>query len=60
MKWNELRKIAEEKGWYLWRVGRKHDLYKHPNIKDILEIERHGSQEIRTGLYFKLKKMIGF
>ncbi|MBO4481270.1 MAG: type II toxin-antitoxin system HicA family toxin [Bacteroidales bacterium] len=60
MKWSELRKIAEKKGWYFWRRGGKHDLYRHPDKKDILEIERHGSQEIRTGLYFKLKKMVGF
>ena len=60
MKWNELRRIAEKNGWYFWRSGGKHDLYKHPEKEDILEIERHGSQEIRTGIYYKLKKLIGF
>ncbi len=60
MKWNELRRIAEEKGWYLCRSGGKHDIYIHPEKPGVLQIERHGTQEIKTGLYHKLKKQIGF
>ncbi|MDR1224248.1 MAG: type II toxin-antitoxin system HicA family toxin [Tannerella sp.] len=60
MKWSELRRIAERKGWYFLRRGRKHDIYAH-NEKDYrIEIERHDSQEIKPGLYYKLKKQIGF
>jgi predicted RNA binding protein YcfA (HicA-like mRNA interferase family) len=60
MKWSELRRIAERKGWYFLRRGRKHDIYGH-NEKDYrIEIERHDSQEIKPGLYYKLKKQIGF
>jgi predicted RNA binding protein YcfA (HicA-like mRNA interferase family) len=60
MKWSELRKIAERNGWTLIRHGKKHDVYGHPE-KDIrIEIERHDSQEIKSGLYYKLKKQIGF
>lgn len=59
MKWSELRRIAEEKGWYLARRG-KHDVYKHDGIDGPLLIERHGAQEIKDSLYHKLKKQIGF
>jgi predicted RNA binding protein YcfA (HicA-like mRNA interferase family) len=60
MKWSELRKIAERKGWVLVRRGGRHDIYAHPNKDYIIEIERHESQEVRNGLYYKLKKQIGF
>jgi len=60
MKWSELEKIAREKGWYLARHGGKHDIYLHPDHDRPLQIERHGSQEIRKGLYKKIKKQVGF
>jgi len=60
MKWSELKKKAIQKGWYLARNGKEHDIYAHPDRKDILVIERHESTEVRKGLYFKLKKQIGF
>lgn len=60
MKWSELRKKAEERGWYLHRNGSKHDIYLHPEKDFPIQIERHGSQEVKTGLYNKLKKQIGF
>jgi len=58
MKWSEIRRIAEGKGWYLVRHGANHDIYKHPSIKDMLIIERHDSTEIRPGLLNKLKKKL--
>jgi predicted RNA binding protein YcfA (HicA-like mRNA interferase family) len=60
MKWSELKKIAKRKGWYLVRNGKEHDIYAHPEKNYQIEIERHDSKEIRTGLYHKLKKQIGF
>ena len=60
MKWSELKRIAKEKGWYLVKHGARHDIYLHPEREDILCIERHGSQEIKKGLYEKLKKQVGF
>jgi predicted RNA binding protein YcfA (HicA-like mRNA interferase family) len=56
MKWSELRRIAEKKGWFLYRHGGKHDIYRHKKTDYPIEIERHDSQEIRQGLYYKLKK----
>lgn len=59
MKWNELRRLAEERGWYLIRSGR-HDVYAHDEFDFHIEIERHGAQEVKDGIYHKLKKIIGF
>jgi predicted RNA binding protein YcfA (HicA-like mRNA interferase family) len=60
MKWSEIRRIAEKKGWRLYRHGGKHDIYIHPDKDYPIEIERHDSQEVRHGLYNKLKKQLGF
>ena len=60
MKWNELRRIATEKGWYLWKNGANHDIYRHQGRDDLLLIGRHGKEEIKNGLFNKLKKQIGF
>ena len=60
MKWSELRRKATQRGWYLVRNGREHDIYAH-NEKDYeIQISRHNSEEVKTGLYHKLKKQIGF
>lgn len=61
MKWNELLRIAKEKGFILHRHGSKHDIYVHKDRpEDYLQIERHWNSEIRKGLLVKLKKQIGF
>ena len=59
MKWNELIKIATEKGFRLYAHGKKHDIYINDQGERIM-IERHGSQEIRKGLMSSLKKQLGF
>ena len=60
MKWNELKRIAEQKGWRCYSTAGKHDKYKHPTKDGILILERHGSKEVKHGLYNKLKRQIGF
>lgn len=62
MKWNELRRIAEEKGWKLIQHGTNHDKYGHPDRPkdDILLIGRHGKEEIKNGTFHKVRKQIGF
>ena len=60
MKWNELRKIAESKGWRLKRQGTNHEVYCHPDKDYQIEIGRHGKEEIKNGTFCKLKKQIGF
>jgi len=59
MKWSELRRKAEKNGWYIVRNGSRHDVYAHPNKDFQIEICRHDSEEVKTGLFHKLKKQIG-
>ncbi len=44
----------------LVRHGSKHDIYAHPDKDFEIQIERHQSAEVKTGLFHKLKKQIGF
>jgi predicted RNA binding protein YcfA (HicA-like mRNA interferase family) len=60
MKWSELRKKAIQHGWYLIRNGKEHDIYAHHDKDYQIQIARHKSKEVKTGLYTKLKKQIGF
>lgn len=59
MKWKELIKIATDKGYRFYAHGKKHDIYVNDNGERLI-VERHGSQEIRTGLMKNLKKQLGF
>ena len=60
MKWSEIERKAIEKGWYLIRHGGEHDIYGHVDKDYQIQIEWHKSKEVRPGLYYKLKKQIGF
>lgn len=60
MKWNELRRIAEARGWRFLRSGGNHDVYYNPSTNAVILIGRHGGEEIRNGTFAKLKKQIGF
>ena len=40
--------------------GKEHDEYYNPTTGVTVQIERHGSQEVRKGLASKLRKQIGF
>jgi predicted RNA binding protein YcfA (HicA-like mRNA interferase family) len=42
------------------RRGGGHDVYAHADKNYRIEIERHESKEAKTGIYYKLKKQIGF
>jgi len=60
MKWNELKKIATQHGFKFVKNRGKHDEYYNPETDVSIMLERHGSQEVRKGIYHKLKKQIGF
>lgn len=60
MKWNELKKQALQHGFELSRHGKGHDIYVNHAKGITIQIERHGNAEVKKGLYFKLKKQIGF
>lgn len=58
MKWNELRKYAELKGWVLKRHGKQHDIYYHPDKEYFIQLERHEAVEVRNGILKRLLKQI--
>jgi predicted RNA binding protein YcfA (HicA-like mRNA interferase family) len=60
MKWKELIKIAIARGYTLYAHGKKHDIYINKDTGDRLIVERHGSQEVRSGLMNTLKKKLNF
>lgn len=60
MKWKELKIIAEAKGYQFVSHGKKHDRYYNPETGSRIMLERHWSQEVRTGLLNVLRKEIGF
>ena len=60
MNWNELKKKALKNGFQYVRHGKEHDEYYNPVTGVTVQLERHGSQEVRKGLAAKLRKQIGF
>jgi mRNA interferase HicA len=60
MKWSELRRKVIRNGWYLVRNGSNHDIYAHSDKDFQIQIGRHDSEEVKKGLFNKLKKQIGF
>ena len=58
MKWSEILKIAKAHGFVFERHGGKHDIYRNPQTGQEIQIERHGSHEVGTGLANKLIKQI--
>lgn len=60
MKWSELKRKALKAGWYLVRNGKEHDIYAHLEKDFEIQIPRHDAHEVKTGLFHKLKKQIGF
>lgn len=60
MKYNELKRKATELGWSLEREGGNHEIWSHPDKTFKIQLGRHGSEEVKSGLFKKLKKQIGF
>ena len=56
MKWSELQRLAEQNGWVLVHFGKKHNEYQKGDARVFLE--RHGSKEIKKGLYHALLKIL--
>ena len=59
MNWNEMKRLVISKGYEFEKHGKKHDQYRHPVKKDIVQIERHWSQEVRPKLMKKYLSQIG-
>lgn len=58
MKWSELIRLAQQNGWHLYRHGKKHDIYKKDGRDDMIQFERHMSEEVKPGLMNKILKQI--
>ncbi|MFN3998983.1 type II toxin-antitoxin system HicA family toxin [Algoriphagus sp.] len=43
MKISELLKLLTADGWYLYKHGKKHDLYQHPSKSGQIPVPRHQS-----------------
>ncbi|WP_373496152.1 type II toxin-antitoxin system HicA family toxin [Aquiflexum sp.] len=59
MKVSEILKILTKDGWYLFKNGKKHDLYRHPTKPGQIPIPRHQSQELRKGTEQSILKDAG-
>jgi predicted RNA binding protein YcfA (HicA-like mRNA interferase family) len=59
MNWNEMRRLVISSGYEFVKHGKRHDIYRHKERKDILLIERHWSQEVRPNLMKKILSQIG-
>ena len=59
MKISELLKILKKDGWYLYRNGGRHDIYRHPTKPNQLTIPRHGSKEVAKGTEQRILKDAG-
>ena len=58
MKW--IKKTGIKTGGVFVKHSKEHDEYNNPTTGITVQIERHGSQEVRKGLTSKLRKQIGF
>lgn len=56
---NELLKILRKDGWFLYKNGANHDLYRHPTKQNQLTIPRHGSKEMANGTLNSILKAAG-
>ena len=58
MKWSEFEELARSKGWYYYRNGTNHYIYRHDGTKESLFIERHLGKEMRPKIYKRLLKLV--
>ena len=58
MKWSEFEELARMKGWYFYRNGKNHYIYRHDGCKETLLIERHFGKEMRPNIYKKMLKVL--
>ncbi|HRB71176.1 MAG TPA: type II toxin-antitoxin system HicA family toxin [Flavobacterium sp.] len=56
---NELLKLLKKDGWYLYRNGANHDMYRHLTKPGQLTIPRHGLKEMASGTYSSILKAAG-
>ena len=58
-KVNEVVRLLTADGWYLYKHGKKHDLYRHKAKEGQLTVPRHGSKELAKGTLNSILKKAG-
>ena len=58
-KVNEVLRLLIEDGWFLYKHGKKHDLYRHKSKPNHIAVPRHGSSELAKGTYLSILKDAG-
>jgi len=58
-KVSELLRILLKDGWYLYRNGSRHDLYRHPTKKGQVAVPRHKAKELANGTFIGILKEAG-
>ena len=58
MKWSEFEELARLKGWYFYRNGTNHYLYRQEGAEELLLIERHLGKEMRPKTYKRALKLL--
>jgi len=56
---NELLKLLKKDGWFLYKNGSNHDLYRHPTKDGQIPVPRHGNKEIAKGTLQSILKSAG-
>jgi predicted RNA binding protein YcfA (HicA-like mRNA interferase family) len=59
MRWSELIRLLEKKGWFLWHHGGKHDIYRRNGSQEKIVVGRHRSEEVPHGTFRKIIKQSG-
>ncbi|WP_372472649.1 type II toxin-antitoxin system HicA family toxin [Capnocytophaga sp. ARDL2] len=59
MKVNEILKRILKDGWYLYRHGANHDVYRHPTKSGQVIVPRYGAKELRKGTEINILKEAG-
>ncbi|AMD85108.1 Predicted RNA binding protein YcfA, dsRBD-like fold, HicA-like mRNA interferase family [Capnocytophaga haemolytica] len=59
MKVSELRRKLEKAGWYLYRSGSNHDIYRHKDSDKQIPLERHQTKEVAKGTERAILKLAG-
>lgn len=56
---NELLKLLKKDGWFLYKNGSNHDLYRHATKPNQIPIPRHGNKEVAKGTLNSILKAAG-
>lgn len=59
MKVSEMLRVLKKDGWYLYREGRNHSMYRHNTKEGTVILPRHPSAELKKGTEQSILKQAG-